>query len=1146
MSNVGNVSNQQDTRSFFTKAAQYKDAAQVAIRFRGLSQENKDKLIESMRYENGQVVATEPINGNKIIIAKGFNSKTEADFFMRELKEVHGYQEIHSTVNTVVKKENFVRREYGQKELSSGHKTIVRKTSDYNENKRLEIGEKIHIEYGSRKLEGTIYKVEENGNSKSFYITAGKTEQYKITIQSNSKKDDFSKAKIMRCNSNEFIAANWALANILGTPDNLANKSSQLRINAIRDGKDTYGIANLKKENGDQFIRAKDTLLKQIESDVKNYQVVGDVKGFLKFLETIKQEMQKAGIDKNTINLFMERFLNQKVNDLKQMPYTESDAYDTTNSTAKYNAEIDSTKATLMSYAKDNGYDVKKTPFSLAAIGNLISKPAQDLSRDKPVDDKYQPLKAGDTLWNRETAVLKNRADITDSNKVSAAIDIMAARHGTTAFKIRTLNNIKIKETMVLSPKDGIGVRTENVIIGQKNGLYYIVEPSTGATFSGKTEDEAMNNYCKGASTEPNSVIAFKDSNGQIQSKEVVYSTGKRIIDVGYRLAVAAVIIGTVIGTGGSASGLVVAGVGAGYMALTDAGELIYKSATGQEITGADVGLVAMDLALSVILPGAAVAKLGRGARAARIAKKDLTLYKQITRGNTTEIPVGINRTTGRMVIPNKDNVLDVSKLSEGNRSALHSLIQSKQKNIINQADFDDALKMFPEDIQKMVNSKGVDNIEALTAQNFHSYSHRFVDRCEKAGSTEIYHNHPGGSKKLSGLDEHTGAGVIDNGKIDGAGKKANSSWKMGAEEQPIVGRQKLHIIQGKNPLPVEVLNQLTPDLRAFMNGSSKGELSAFYYPQDKKIKIIIDEATFTRVKTHSNDTYKAFDDIYSPVITKKGDKVIIELTEDKIRKYVSKPEEGVFGLKDASGKVKEYKYTLDHATGEFTVPELKKTWPNPGSIHKPDDYIRQIIKDSNGEFIGGVKSKKLKDYSPGLVKADITPAKNIEVASTPKTKSKDPTGLGTERSIADNIRDPRSHFQSSNEGKVYDALTAYKANHPAATTDEIVELIFNQCRINKVKSEELIGFIKRLENAKAIQNNFFGSEAGLRNISLAYQSGVKKSSDGTALMVCRINDKWHYTTFKEAKKMTSALEEAGKLESWRFFSPEELFNIAM
>lgn len=183
------------------------------------------------------------------------------------------------------------------------------------------------------------------------------------------------------------------------------------------------------------------------------------------------------------------------------------------------------------------------------------------------------------------------------------------------------MTGVKAKQIMVLPPTAGQPPRTECVLIGKTKDGYCVVDPATGERFHGTTEDEAMENYCKGVSMDANSKIAYRDSKGVVQHRDVVYSPEKRYVDIWYRLAVAAVIIGTVVGSGGSATGFWIATAGGAFMAITDTGELIYKAANGQEISKGDVVMVAVDIILSVVLPGAALAKTSKAGRAKAIVK---------------------------------------------------------------------------------------------------------------------------------------------------------------------------------------------------------------------------------------------------------------------------------------------------------------------------------------------------------------------------------------------------------------------------------------------------------------------------------------------------------------------------------------------
>jgi hypothetical protein len=422
-----------------------------------------------------------------------------------------------------------------------------------------------------------------------------------------------------------------ALKDGIKSGQKLEVKTFSDRISMVLSGdvkSDPYQLTQFGKTklNSDAQLKNFSTAMAKMEEDLKYILRDGLVKGSIKdYLDNTKNILKRSGLSDENINLILGKLFKESLSiysEHKDNPY--------------YRAYTPYSKTTLdsqvTSWAQTNGINYKsQSNFSWEQIGNLIIKPVVNWKADDAVVGEWL-MKGPDnkTKWFKETQSI-GRDIKTNDVQMDKIYREMVAKHGAENLgeKIADLTNIKIKETKVLRSikvdpaKQGPQTFSERVLVGRskENGNFIVIEPATGKMFKGKTEDEAMDAYCKGSALEAGSVISYRDSRGVVQDKTVEYSVEQRKIDVLYRLAVAAVIVGSTVATGGSSTAATIALVSGATMTAIDAGELVIKTKNGQVLKWTDYAAAGADVLLGVILPAGQMAKLGKLAKAEQAAK---------------------------------------------------------------------------------------------------------------------------------------------------------------------------------------------------------------------------------------------------------------------------------------------------------------------------------------------------------------------------------------------------------------------------------------------------------------------------------------------------------------------------------------------
>lgn len=436
-------------------------------------------------------------------------------------------------------------------------------------NNQDETPEKFTIQRGGITVTGRVHATAEDGEFKYYRIIVGDKEQYEIKIPKNDQK--LSKAVVTRYDST--IERMWVKSDILELKSDHRREHSRSRIDALMKGKDAYGIADLLQKakiaktagQKDEYVKRITALLEEIASDLDYYPVLDNPKGFTTLLDAIKTQMEKTGIKREAAQAFVQALFLQKYQGLESksvalraglavIPAVSALAINKAFEAKQHNEKVDKAKAELEKYAAGKYVLNEKSPTDYLAIaksmGKSIVNPLLYRSRDEKVDEKYKPLINGGEFHNLAKKALKD--DITCSKEIAESISSVAAKHNI-KFKLESYTDFKIKYTFVLHPEEGKGTRNECVIIAKdEHGQYVVIDPSTGDTFIGATEDMAMANYCKGASTEPNSVIAYKNKSGVIEKREVEYPVSDRIQDATKRGLIAASLIVTIAASGGT------------------------------------------------------------------------------------------------------------------------------------------------------------------------------------------------------------------------------------------------------------------------------------------------------------------------------------------------------------------------------------------------------------------------------------------------------------------------------------------------------------------------------------------------------------------------------------------------------------------
>jgi len=500
---------------------------------------------------------------------------------------------------------------------------------DINKDGKYEVGEQIHFYHQGEKLEGLIYEVKEENGKKTYMVAAGQKNVFKVTADVVKGKDDLKNAKVESLGSKWFIGISGALREA-------EHARAVLKAERALDGKDPYGLS----QYGKQGMRTEDKMagfqrvMTQLEQDAVNFcsSEKSAPEKVSAYLDRMKEALKSAGFDDKEIALIMTRVLKEAKQNLDQrigaLHTMRSGSPEYANKMIDHHTRQ---LNDLTAFAKKNSLDLKAPSIPWKEIGKMIIKPFDNLEMDKDVTAKWLTNKdgSGRSQWDIEKQNISKKDAVPGTQTLAAASRSLVAKYGSSGLPIKGLKNIKLKETRILAsqkqPEGKPQVIADYVITGysSEKKKFVVIEPATGKVFEGETEDKAMQAYCQGVSLDAHSKISYRDSSGTVREHIVEYSIGQRYVDLQYRLAVAAVIIGTVAATMGAGTPFIIAATAGGVtMAVIDTGELVVKASNGQQVTWKDWTMAGVDVLFSILLPG--LSKMGKFAKIQFLAKNNL------------------------------------------------------------------------------------------------------------------------------------------------------------------------------------------------------------------------------------------------------------------------------------------------------------------------------------------------------------------------------------------------------------------------------------------------------------------------------------------------------------------------------------------